>query len=168
MHLAHALDRLRVEPGLGERQGQQLHRLVAVFGERLEAAVEGIAAVLEAHAHGEVLHALLECLGREVAGALIQNAGQEVGEALLAHRVLHAAAALEGEAHGDQRHAVGLDQPGADPAGAPDLLHLHGLRLVGEDRHCRQQDGADHREGPGAGTYRVRHCLRVHRCHRVP
>ena len=123
---AHALDGVGVEARLAERQRQQRRRLVAVLGQRLEAAVEGVARVVEAHAHGDLLHALLELLGGEVAGAFVEHAGQEIGDALLARGVLRVAA-LEGEAHGDQRHAVLLDEPGRYAAGALHHLDLHGL-----------------------------------------
>ena len=71
---AHAVHRVRIEARLADRQRQQCGGLVAVLGQRLEAAVEGIARILEAHAHGDLLHALLELLGGEVAGALVEHA----------------------------------------------------------------------------------------------
>ena len=124
---ADALDGVGIEARLAQRQRQQCGGLVAVLGQRLEAAVEGIARVLEAHAHGNLFYALLELLGREIACALIEHAGQEIRQALLALRVL-GSSALEGKAQRDQRNAVLLDEPGRYPAGAFHHLNLHGLR----------------------------------------
>ena len=131
-----------IEPRLVERQRQQRHRAVAVLGERLEAAVEGVAPVIEAHAHGQFFHALLELLGRQIAGAFIQHPGKKIGHAFLAGRVLRAAA-LERKAHGDERHAVLLDQPGRDAARTLDLLDFHGQCPAGGERRnggCKRQD----------------------------
>ena len=58
--------------------------------------------------------------------AFVQHAAQEMRHPLLAERGL-SAAALEGEAHGDQRDGVLLDEPGRYAAGAFDNLYLHGL-----------------------------------------
>ena len=139
---AHALDRFRIEARLVERQRQQRDRPVAVLGERLEAAVEGVAAVIEAHAHGQLFHALLELLGRQIAGAFIQHAGKKIGHAFLAGRVLRAAA-LERKAHGDERNAAFLDQPGRDASRALDLLDFHCQCPAGDERRdggCKRQD----------------------------
>ena len=59
----HAIDCVGVEAGLAQRQSQQLGGGITVLRQRLEAAVEGIARIVEAHAHGDLLHALLELLG---------------------------------------------------------------------------------------------------------
>ena len=63
---------------------ENLEGFVAVLRQRLEAAVEAVAAVIEAHAHGNTFHALLELLRGEVAGAFVQHAGGETGGAELA------------------------------------------------------------------------------------
>ena len=112
--------------GLLMRELQELGGLVAVGRERLEVAVEGVLGLLVAHAHGEILHALLELARGKIAGALVEHGGDEVGEAFLADGVLRAAA-LEGEAHRHHRHGVLLDEPGLDAAGALDGLDFHGV-----------------------------------------
>ena len=49
------------------------------------------------------------------------------------------AAAVEHEAHGHQRHAVLLDQPGLDAAGTFDTLDLHGVGLGTEQHRARPE-----------------------------
>ena len=61
------------------------------------------------------------CSRVEVAGAFVHHGGDEVGDAFLARGILRIAA-LEGEAQGQERHVVLLDEPGLDAAGAGDLL----------------------------------------------
>ena len=121
---AHALDRVLIEAGLGERQPHEIEHLVLVGGQRLHIAEHDVAAGVEIHAHGERLLALLEGNGVELAGALVHHGGDEISEAFLARRVLRRAAA-EGKAHGDQRIGVAFDEPGFDAAGADDALYLH-------------------------------------------
>ena len=124
--LADALDRVGLEVRLVERELEELGGVVAVCGECLEVAVEGVLGLLVAHAHGDILHALLELARGKIAGALVQHGRDEIGEAFLADRVLRAAA-VEGEAHGHHRHRVLLDEPGLDAAGALDSLNFHGV-----------------------------------------
>ncbi len=161
--LADALHRVLIEARLAEGELQQLGRLVAVLGERLEVAVEGVLGLLVVHAHGQILHALLEVARFEIAGAFVEHGGDEVGEPFLAERVLRAAA-LEGEAHGHHRHRVLLDQPGLDAAGALHGLDFHGVcrkAQAGEECHGkrgerggdrrRAKSGARGRRAQGAG-----------------
>ena len=123
--LADALDRVVIEARLLHRKLQQVDGLVAVDGQRLERAVKRILAVVVAHAHGDIFHALLVLLGFDVAGALVHHRGEEVGDALLAGGIL-AAAAVEGVSQRDQRNAVLLDKPGLDSAWRFDRLNVHG------------------------------------------
>ena len=72
--------------------------------------------------HGEkIVHANISIDGVEIAGALVEQAGDQIGAA---GGVLGIArrAAVEGEIDGDQRQAVFLDQPGLDARGRTDLL----------------------------------------------
>ena len=88
-------------------------------------------AVLVAHPHGEVFHALLVVLGFEIAGAFVHHCGDEVGDALLAGGVL-AAAAVEGISQCHKRDAVLFDKPSFNSAGRLDLLYVHGgSRIAG-------------------------------------
>jgi hypothetical protein len=61
-------------------------------------------------------HAALKGLGVEIASALVEQAGDQIGAAggILG---IAAGAAVEGEIDRDQRQAVLLDQPGLDPTG---------------------------------------------------
>ncbi len=131
--LAHALDRVRIEARAGQRQPQQFKGLVTMLVERAQRPAEIVAANLETHFDGVTLEALMERLGIEVAGTLVEHGREEVGEPLPAQRVL-GAAAFEGEAHRDQRHTVLFDQPSLDPAGAFDTLDFHCVGLVSEYR----------------------------------
>ena len=158
--LADAFHRVRIEARLAEGELQQLRRLVAVLGERLEVSVEGVLCLLVVHAHGQILHALLEVARFEVAGAFIEHGGDEVGEPFLAERVLRAAA-LEGEAHGHHRHCMLFDQPGLDAAGALHGLDFHGVcgkAQAGEECHGKRSErGGDRRRAEsGARGRRAR------------
>ena len=153
--------------GLLRASASSCDRLVAVLGERLEAAVERIAAVVEAHAHGKLFHALLELLGVQIAGAFVEHAAEEVRQPLLAGRILRAAA-LEGKAHRDQRHAVLLHQPSRDAPWGFDLLNFHGQCSAGGERRegdCERQDQQPGHE-PSAGPRALRERLEHH--HRSP
>jgi hypothetical protein len=125
---AHALDRVLVESGLGQRKAHEIEHLVLVGGQRLHIAEHDVAASVEIHAHGEPLLALLEGDGIQVARALVHHGRDEIGQAFLAGVILGGAAA-EGEAHGDQGVGVALDEPGFDAAGARDALDLHEANL---------------------------------------
>src|SRR5581483_4568739 len=77
----------------------------------------------------------------------------KVRHALLAGGIL-GVAPVEGEAQGEQRHAVLLDQPRGDAAGALHDLNLHGLgpgRWKEEGEHG-DETGSDHgRAAAGSG-----------------
>ena len=121
---------------------------LAVPGQGLQIAVEGIQARIEPQPDGQVLQAGLESLGVQFAGALVQETGQVVGQSLLARGVERGAAA-EGEAEGDQGVAGFADQPGDDAAGGLHPLHRHGggRRRGRQGRQDRQ--GGDGGEEPG-------------------
>ena len=124
-HLAaHALDRVRVEARLGERQPKQLEGLVRVPDQRLQRAAERVRADGEVELDGSGGQALLEGVGGIRAGALVEKARQHLGDAGLAVRVLRRAA-LEREGERDERHDRALDMPRLHPAGRE---HRAGLR----------------------------------------
>ncbi len=139
---AHALDRVLIEPRLGEGQPHQIEHLVLVGRKRRDIAKHDVAAGIEIHPHGEPLLALLKADGIELAGALIHHGGDEIGEPFLALRVLRRAA-TEGEPHGDEGIGVALDEPGFDAAGADDPLYLHAGNL---SRRCGRNDERRRRE----------------------
>src|SRR5262249_469319 len=82
-----------------------------------------------------------------LASAFVHHRRDEIGEPFLAGIVL-ARAAAEGEADGDQRIGVTLDEPGLDAAGAYDAFDFHAVTLsslsCGENERC----GCQHRALP--------------------
>ncbi len=105
---------------------RQLDGLGAVLRQRLEVAVEGIAAVLEAHAHGERFHALLNVPASRSPAPSSSMAVRKLATPSLPVGVLRVAA-LEGELHREQRIVVRFDEPGLDAAGALDYLDFHSV-----------------------------------------
>jgi hypothetical protein len=86
----------------------------------------------------------VEGLGIEIAGSLVEQAGDQVADAGLARWVLGGAAA-EGIFHRDQGHGGVLHEPGLDAAGRNQPLDLCcGLR---RRRRQRQQHGARDQAG---------------------
>lgn len=81
---------------------QEIEGLVAVFAERAQRAVEIVARDLEAQLDGVVLQPLVEGLAVEIAGALVEQVGGEIGGAGLVRLVLRRAA-VEGVIERDQR-----------------------------------------------------------------
>src|SRR5262249_46190367 len=160
---AHAFDSISIEARLAERQRQQGDRRIPVLGQRFQAAVEGVACIIEAHAHGDLFHALLEGLAVEITRAFVQHSRQKMGHAVFASGVL-GAAALEGEAHADQRHGMLLDEPGRNAAGALHHLDVHGHSPAcwkeepGENEKARKE----RRLAAGAGAPYVPHGILLH------
>ena len=141
---AYAFRRFGVEAGLRQGQPQEFERLVAAICERLQAALDFIAAGVEGELHGRRFEARLEGVGVEGTGALVEKARHEAGEAGHIGRILRGAAA-EGEIDGDQRHGVVGYEPRGDAAGAGYLLHF---RCSGADRDC--EESGDNEQSGGA------------------
>ena len=110
---AHPLDRVGVEARRGQRQMQQVERLVAVLVERAQRAAEIVAADAEAELDGVVFQPLVIGLAVEIAGAFVEQVGGEIGGAGLVGGVL-AGAAVKGVIERDQRHRLLAHQPGLD------------------------------------------------------
>ena len=128
---AHALDRVGGKTRLREREPEQVEGLVAVLVERAQRAAEIIARGAKRQFDGVALEPLVESLAVEVAGALVEHVGGEMGGAGLVGIVL-GRAAVERVAERDQRHRVFGDQPGLDAGRADDRLDGHGGRRRGE------------------------------------
>ena len=126
---AHTRDRLFLEARLVDREAQQLEAVVERARQRLEMAREMVAIGPETKVHRQILDSAME--GARVVGpsALIENAGEQRGQPLLALRVLRGAAAGR-KLHRDQGHGVALDEPGLDAAGALHALHSFGARAL--------------------------------------
>jgi hypothetical protein len=107
------------------RKRKEFERLIGIDRKRAEVAVEGICSGIERELDAQILEPCLEGAGIEVAGALVEQAGHEIGEAGLAFRILRRAAA-ERDVHGDDRDRIVLDQPGLDAGGARHLLNCRG------------------------------------------
>src|SRR5439155_4046855 len=108
--------------------------LVAIVLERAQRPAQLIALRRIAQLNRLALKAIVERLAIEIAGALVERAGREVGNAWFVGRVL-ARAAAEGEIEGDQRHRGIADDPGFDPGRGYDALDLGGVRGQGGERH---------------------------------
>ena len=145
--LADALHRIRIETRSVDGELQELGGLVTVGRKRLEIPVKRVLGILVAHAHGDLLHALLKLPGLQIACALIQHRGEKISETFVAGRILRTPT-LEGKAHGHHGHGMLLDKPGLDAAGTLYGLDFHSVCRPaergdnGEDqggkRHCRQ------------------------------
>ena len=86
---AHALDRLGVEARRGQRQLEQVERLVLVLDQRAQRAGELVAAGAEAEADRVSFRCARGTRASiEIAGAFVEQVGHHVGEAGLAGRVL--------------------------------------------------------------------------------
>ena len=118
---AHALDGIRIETGLAQRQPQQIEGRVGVAGERAETARHAVTLRRERQFDGPVVERPVEGVGVEVARPLVEQAAQHRRRAGLAGRVLRGAA-FEDEVAGNQRYGVVLDQPGFDAGRGADLL----------------------------------------------
>ncbi len=145
---AHALDRIGIEARLGQRQVQKIEGLVAVLVEGAQRAAEIIAADPEAEVDGVVFQPLVIGLAVEVAGALVDQVGGEIGGAALG-RVVLAGAAVEGVTERHQRNRALAHQPGGDAGGADDLLDRH--------RRGRRRDGKKCQQGERDRTKKPRH-----------
>ena len=113
-------------------------------GQRFKIAVKRVLAVLKAHAHGDLFHALLELLGGQIACPFVQHAGDEVGETFFAGRILRIAAG-ERELERQNRHAVFFDEPGFDAAWTFDRFDFHGMSRANES-DTKKQGGDGHRQ----------------------
>ena len=117
------LDRLRIEARLVQGHAQQLECPLAMLGQRLQLAREGIAICLERQPDRTILELGAKRLAVEVARALVEQARDHVGQALLA-RGIESRAALEVQGKRQERDGVLGDQIGLDPARADHVLDL--------------------------------------------
>jgi hypothetical protein len=138
---ANPLDRFGVEARLCQRQPQQVETLVLTIAQNLERTANLVAAGAEGQFDRVAFGPRLECLGVEIAGALVERGGRHVGCAGFSGRIL-IGAALERELHRDQRHGRLAHQPGLDASRAHHPLDL-GRRLRLRREH--KQRARDHR-----------------------
>jgi hypothetical protein len=134
------LHRLRIEPGLAQRQAQQLEGPLALPGQGLELAGEGVARGVERQADRPVLELGAKRLAVQLARTFVEQARDHVGEPFLARRV-DGRAALEVQGERQERdrrlaHEVGLEPARAD----------HALDLARGMAGRRHNEHADHHE----------------------
>ena len=147
--------------GRGQRQPQILERLVAIFRQRAQRAAQRVTVGAEIQLDRLALEPFVEGLGIEVADAVVERRGGEIGGPCLAGRVLRGAAG-EGEVDGDQRHGRLVHQPGLDAARAHHALD-GGRRGRSRGRDHRQQRDRDRDRGAVDGLRQgARDC--VHEC----
>ncbi len=134
---AHALQRIGIEARLGQRQPQQIEGLVAMLVKGAQGPMEIIATDAKAQLDGVLLQPLVIGLAVEIAGALVEHVGGQIGGARLIGFVL-AGSAMEGVIQRHQRHRLLAHQPGHDAGRADDTLDLH-LRRSGRGQQQRQR-----------------------------
>ena len=130
---AHALDRVSVEARLGQRKPQIVERFVAVLGKRAQGAAQIVASGAEAELDRLAFEPVVEGIGIEGAGAVVEQARCHMGDAGFVLRVL-IGAAEEGEVDGDQRQGAVADQPRLDAERADHALDIHRSRRKGGKR----------------------------------
>ena len=116
--------------------------------------MEIVARDLEAEFDGVVFQPLVEGLAVEVAGALVEQVGGEVGGAGLVGLVL-AGAAVESVIERDQRHGILAHQPGLDAGRADDLFDRH---RRGGGRGRQQREGGERGSGENPRHERFSAC----------
>ncbi len=105
--------------------------------------MEIVARDMEAEFDGMVLQPLVEGLAVEVAGALVEQLGGEIGGAGLVRFIL-GGAAMESVTKRDQRRGILAHQPGLDAGRADDLFDRH---RRGGGRGGQQREGGESRGG---------------------
>ena len=141
----HAGDRFRIEAGLRQRQPHQLERRIAIPRQCFERAAEVVEIGVEAEPDRQIIEPALESLTVQFARALVQQRRSQPRQTRLVRRIGCGAAAAEGDAHGDYRVGMILDQPGFDAIGHYPL-DLHGRGWPGE---CDQSEHAGQAQQAG-------------------
>ena len=109
------LDLLRIEARRGQSKPQHVEGFVAIFHKRAHRAADIVTPGAETHFDGFALQPVGKRLGIQIARAVVEQRGCEIGSAGLAGRVLDRAAD-ECKVDGDQRHRRLLHQPCLDAA----------------------------------------------------
>ena len=123
--LAHAFERLLVEPRRVDREAQQLCGAIEVLGERAHAPAPMIAVALERHFDRLLVQGAVKRLRIEFARALVEEPRHQRAQARLVRRVLRRAAA-HGEFERNERHRVRRDEPKFQAARANDDVDIDG------------------------------------------
>ena len=131
-----------LEARRGHRLAQQVEGFVPVVLEHPQRAAEVIPRRGKAELDGAAVEPLVEGLGIQFLGSLVEQAGDHVADAGLVGRILRRAAA-EGIFHRDQRHGGVLHEPGLDAAGRNQALDLcRRVRRQGGEREEATAIGA--------------------------
>ncbi len=153
------LDVVGIEARGGQGEPQILERLVAIFRQCAQCAAQRVTVGAEIQLDRLALEPFMERLGIELADAVVERRGGEIGGARLARRILCGAAG-EGEVDGDQRDGRLAHQPGLDAARAHDALD-GGRGGRSRQRYRRQERYRDRGAANGFGQD-ARDC--VHEC----
>ena len=114
-----------VETRIGQRQFEQFERLVEMARQGLHVTGKGVAIGAKTKMDGVIFNGVMKAARVIGAGAFVDCAGEQGGDAGLVGRVLRRAAAQR-EFNRDQRHGVAFDQPCRQTAGRDDALHMFG------------------------------------------
>ena len=95
---------------------------------------------------------LVKCLGIQIAGALVDQVGDEIANAGLVGRILGRAAA-EGIFHRDQRHGGILHEPGFDAFRRNQMLDLRRRARRRRCHHCHCDTGNGSKREPPRETW---------------
>ncbi len=107
---ADAVDRRLIEAWFLNGEPEQVEGLVLAVREHAHGAVDAVACLPEPHLGPSIVQPGLERLAIEVAGAFVEQPGHQVGQPLLAGRVLRTTT-VESELDVDDRHRIVFDQP---------------------------------------------------------
>jgi len=108
--LAHAFERLLVEPGGVDRKPQEFGSAIEVLGERAHAPAPMIAVAVERHFDRDLVQGAVKRLRIEITRPLVEKSRHQRAEARLFRTVLRRAAA-HGEFERNERHRVRWDEP---------------------------------------------------------
>ena len=118
-----------LEARLVDREAQQLEAVVERARQGLEMAREMVPVGPETEMDRQILDSAVEGARVVRPRALVEDAGEQRGEPLLALGILRGSAAGR-KLQGDQGNGVALDEPSLDAAGALHALHGIGARAL--------------------------------------
>ena len=123
--LAHAFERLLVEPRGIDGEAKELGGAIEVLDERAHAPAPMITVAVERHFDGFLVERAVKGLRIQFARALVEKRRHQRAQARLVRRVLRRAAA-HGEFERNERHRVGGDEPKFQAARADDHVDIDG------------------------------------------
>ncbi len=137
----HPAQRIGIQARARHGEAREAHRLGQRVGERAEAALEAVATAGEGQADARIHQRVGEVHVVQVARALGQQGGRDIGQALLAARI-GGRALRPGPGQRDDGDGMILDEPGGDIALLDDL---DGHREAAAGRELHAEKGVAHR-----------------------